>query len=83
LIDVRSGRDDIQELAVPVVEIARDLGNAKAANIVALAAFVSKSGIVALDELKRSVEAEFAEKAKLIPLNMKAITAGVKAAADA
>jgi 2-oxoglutarate ferredoxin oxidoreductase subunit gamma len=80
LIDIGSGRSDVDELAVPVVDIANAVGNARAANIVALAAFVARSGVVDLDRLRDCVKAEFAKKEKLIPLNMKAIDAGVKAA---
>ena len=80
LININSGRDDVDELAVPVVEIAKDLGNARAANIVALAAFAARSKIVDMGQLRRCVEEEFAAKAKLIPLNLAAVDAGEKAA---
>ncbi len=80
LISIGSGRSDVDELAVPVVDIASSLGNSRAANIVALAAFVARSGVVELDRLRDCVKAEFAKKEKLIPLNMKAIDAGAKAA---
>ena len=80
LISVDSGRDDVDELNVPVVEIAKDLGNTKTANIVALAAFVARTGIVTIESLKASVKEEFSLKQKLIPLNMKAIDAGIEAA---
>ena len=80
LISISSGRDDVRELIVPVVEIARDLGTVKAANVVALAAFVAKSNIVRIDSLKASIEEEFSAKKKLIPLNMKAVEEGIKAA---
>ncbi len=80
LIPVGSGRDDVDELNVPVVEIAKELGNVKTANIIALAAFVARSGIVSMDALKASVKEEFSQKQKLIPLNMKAIEAGIEAA---
>ncbi|MCG6910798.1 MAG: 2-oxoacid:acceptor oxidoreductase family protein [Deltaproteobacteria bacterium] len=80
LISVDSGRDDVDELIVPVVEIAKELGNVKAANIIALAAFVARSGVVSIEALKASVAEEFAHKQKLIPLNMKAIEAGIEAA---
>ena len=83
LISVRSGRDDVRELIVPVIEIARDLGTVKAANVVALAAFVAKSDIVRIASLKASVAEEFASREKLIPLNMKAVEEGVKAAGGA
>jgi 2-oxoglutarate ferredoxin oxidoreductase subunit gamma len=82
LISVDSGRDDVDELNVPVVEIAKDLGNIKTANIIALAAFVARTGIVTMDSLKASVKEEFAQKQKLIPLNMKAIDAGIEAAKE-
>lgn len=82
LISVRSGRDDVRELIVPVIEIARDLGTVKAANVVALAAFVKKSDIVSISSLKASIEEEFASRKKLIPLNMKAVEEGVKAAME-
>jgi len=80
LISVSSQRKDIDELAVPIIEIARDLGNAKAANIVALAAFTARSKIVDLALLREAVKEEFANKQKLIPLNMKALDAGIKIA---
>ena len=65
---------------MPVVDIAKELGTVKAANIVALSAFVARSGIVPLETLKRCIKEEFSKKPKLIPLNMQAVTAGEKAA---
>lgn len=80
LIPIDSGRKDVDELKVPAVEIANGLGNGKAANIVALAAFVARSKMVSLDALKHAIEEEFGKKPKLIPLNMKALQAGLEAA---
>ncbi|MFC1798429.1 2-oxoacid:acceptor oxidoreductase family protein [Thermodesulfobacteriota bacterium] len=80
LISVDSGRDDIDELKIPVVDIASELGNVKAANIVALAAFVYRSNVVDFDGFREAVKEEFAAKEKFIPLNMKAIDAGREAA---
>ncbi len=80
LIDIDCGRQDVDELRVPVVDIAQKIGNPRAANIVALAAFVARSRIVSIDTLKKCVEHEFQKKAKLIPLNLKAVEEGVKAA---
>ena len=76
LIGFGANRDDVDELRVPVVEIAKELGNVRAANIVALATFVARSKIVALDTLKACVKEEFRRKTKLIPLNMEAIRIG-------
>ena len=80
LINFGSGRDDVDEFHVPVMEIAKEVGNVRAANIVCLAAFVARSGIVSMETLKNCIKEEFANKPKLIPLNMKAVEAGEKAA---
>lgn len=80
LIAFDPGRDDCDVLKLPVIEIATELGSARAANVVALAAFVARSGLISIDALKTCVEAAFKKKAKLIPLNMKAVDAGVQAA---
>ena len=80
LIPIRADRDDIEELVVPATDIARDLGNVKAANMVALAAFVARSKIVDFDLLRDCVKEEFSRKEKLIPLNMEALDRGKKAA---
>ena len=80
LISVNSGRDDVDELVVPVVEMAKELGNVKTANIIALAAFVARSGVVGIEALKGSIKEEFARKQKFIPMNMQAVDAGIQAA---
>jgi 2-oxoglutarate ferredoxin oxidoreductase subunit gamma len=80
LVPVEAGRDDCDVLKVPTVEIAKELGNAKAANIVALAAFVARSKVVSVGNLKKCVEKEFIKRPKLIPLNLMAVDAGARAA---
>ena len=80
LIDIVSGRDDVDELKVPANDIAGRVGNPKTANIVALSAFVARSKMVDMDLLRESVKEEFASKEKLIPINMAAIDAGIEAA---
>ena len=80
IISIEADREDVDVLKVPIIEIARDLGNVKAANIIALAAFVARSKVIEFDVLKESVKAKFAEKEKLIPLNMKALDEGRKVA---
>jgi 2-oxoglutarate ferredoxin oxidoreductase subunit gamma len=80
IISIEAGREDVDVLKVPIIEIAKDLGNVRAANIIALAAFVTRSNIVDFDLLRESVKEKFAEKEKLIPLNMKALEEGRKAA---
>jgi len=80
LIPIGSGRDDVDELIVPVNEIAIELGSVKSANIVALSAFVARSKIVNFDDLRQCIKEEFSEKEELIALNMKAADQGKKAA---
>ncbi len=77
LIPTRSEREDITELVVPANDIAIKAGSVKAANIVALSAFAAKAEIVDLEILKNCIKEEFAAKAKIIPLNMKAFDDGV------
>jgi 2-oxoglutarate ferredoxin oxidoreductase subunit gamma len=80
LISIGSGRKDVDEIRVPITEIARDLGNPKVANIVALGAFAARSKVIDFDVLRDSVKEEFAQKEKLIPINLKALEEGRKAA---
>ncbi len=80
LIPIGSGRTDIDELKVPATEIANGMGNVRSANIVALAAFVTRSKIVDFEILRKTVAEEFGHKKNLIPLNMNAMEAGQKAA---
>ncbi|MBW2568370.1 MAG: 2-oxoacid:acceptor oxidoreductase family protein [Deltaproteobacteria bacterium] len=80
LIPINSGRSDVDELLVPVNDIAMDIGNVRAANIVALAAFVARSKVVNFELMRESVKKEFAKKPKFIPLNMEAIDRGKRAA---
>lgn len=80
IISIDAGRDDVDVIKVPIIEIAKELGNVKAANIVALAAFVSRSQVVDFELLRESVKDKFARREKLIPLNLKALEAGQKAA---
>jgi 2-oxoglutarate ferredoxin oxidoreductase subunit gamma len=80
LISIDAGRDDVDVIKVPIIEIAKALGNVKTANIVALAAFVCRSQVVDFEILCESVKTKFAGKEKLIPLNMKALEEGKKAA---
>ena len=80
IISIDAGRDDVDVIKVPIIEIAKKLGNVKAANMIALSAFVCRSQVVDYELLRESVKAKFANKQKLIPLNMEALEEGKKAA---
>jgi len=81
LIKDSCGREDIDELSIDIMTIAKDIGSIKVANIIALSAFVARSKIVDFELLRDSVKAEFSLKEKLIPIKMKAVEAGQQAAA--
>lgn len=73
------GRQDVDELMLPVNDIAMRLGSIKAANIVALAAFAARSGLADLDLLKHCVASEFAAKPQVVELNLSAVEEGYHA----
>jgi 2-oxoglutarate ferredoxin oxidoreductase subunit gamma len=80
LIPIEAGREDCDAFKVPAVDIAKDLGNPKVANIVALSAFVARTGVVSMETLRGCIEEAFGKKPKLMPLNLKAVEAGAKVA---
>jgi 2-oxoglutarate ferredoxin oxidoreductase subunit gamma len=80
LISRDAGRQDVDEIKIPVNDMATAIGNSKAANIVALGAFAARSKMVDFEILQECVKVEFAAKAKLIPLSMAALEKGREAA---
>ncbi len=80
-IDVDVHRDDADILRIPVTDIANDLGNVKAANIVALGAFISRSGLVEDARIDEAVREEFESREALLQLNLNALRKGREAAA--
>ena len=80
LIPVGSKRKDVDEMIVPVNDVAIEVGNVKCANIIALSAFAARSKLVDMDILRECIKEEFASKAKLIPMNMTAVDKGIEIA---
>ena len=80
IIPVDSGRDDVDEIKVPANDIAIKVGSVKAANIVALAAFVTRSKILDYEKIIECLKLEFGAREELIKLNLKAMEEGRKAA---
>jgi len=76
LIDVTSGRTDVTELLVPANDIALKVGNAKAANMVMLAAYVQVTGIVKFETLNRILHEKMGTKKNVLEINLKAIVEG-------
>ena len=71
-------RKDVETVAVPAADIAEKLGNPIVANMVILAAYTKRTGIITLDQLRDSVKALM--RPQFHELNLKAIEAGAAAA---
>ncbi len=72
-------REDLHAFYIPCDEIAREIGNLKAANIVMLGAFVEATGIVKMETIERMIHEIFSgKKAKFIPINLEALKRGAE-----
>ncbi len=80
LIDVSSERTDIDVQRVPCNELALAEGTGKAANMVALGAYVGCTGAVAVETVEHLIRESFAHKPQLVEINVKALARGVAAA---
>lgn len=76
LINRLPRRTDVAVVAIPANEIAIELGNAKAANMVALGAFLGASGLVELGQVKEVLAEAFASRPKLVAINQEALGRG-------
>ena len=81
LIDKKAERSDIDVIYVPANALAEQAGNARAANMVALGAFVQRTGAVKKQSVISALESIMGKKkSKLIPLNEKALDLGAACA---
>ena len=76
LINRLPRRTDLTVVAVPANEVAIECGNAKAANMVALGAYLGASGVAALEQIKAIVAESFATKPALVTVNHEALSRG-------
>ena len=74
----KSGRDDISVFYIPVNEIAAEIGNALAANIAMLGAYMGISGILDKDTVLDIVKQNLKDKPKLIDINVEAYNKGIE-----
>ncbi len=80
LVKVESKRKDARVIKVPCNELAEEIGDVKIANMVMMGALSKATGAVALDKLEAVLKSFFPEnKHKFIPMNLKAISAGMAA----
>ena len=76
LIERKPTRTDIEIINVPANDIATELGNARAANIVMLGAFRRATEVVSKEAIDHMIEKTFSgKKAALLDLNKKAVEA--------
>jgi 2-oxoglutarate ferredoxin oxidoreductase subunit gamma len=76
LINRLPNRTDVTVVPVPANEIAVEAGSAKAANVVALGAFLGASGLVDKDGVNGLLAETFAGRQKLVTLNQEALRRG-------
>ena len=74
-------RTDLDILPIATMEIAKDLGNDRLANMVAIGAFVEKTKVVSMDALIAALPRIFEERYHhLLPANTEAIRKGAECA---
>ena len=80
LVASKPTRADITVLEVPASDIAKELGNIKAANMVMLGAYAKKTGVVKIKTLKDSIKKVYARATdKMVETNKKALDRGAAA----
>src|SRR6185369_12896251 len=74
-------RDDLEIVALPMNEIAAELGDPRMVNMVSLGAYVALTGTVRIDSLAEGLKAALPERNhRFIPANLKAIEVGAELA---
>ena len=71
-------RDDINVISAPVTQMALDMGNDRALNIIMLGVYVGYTDAVPEDVIIKGIEHKFANKEKLIAPNVDAFKKGIE-----
>ncbi len=80
LVSSKPTRTDFTAIEIPISELAEEVGNIKAANMIMLGAYAKKTGAVSIKSLKESISKVYVRaNESMIELNKKAIEKGVKA----
>ncbi len=69
-------RTDLDVVMIPATEIASELGNIRAANMVALGAYLSRRSVVSVESVTKIIPKMFPGKEKIVPLNIEALKKG-------
>ncbi len=70
-------RDDVSVVAVPVTEMALEMGNARVLNIIMLGAYIGYTDVVPEQVVLDTILSQFAKKPDMIPLNKEAFAKGI------
>jgi 2-oxoglutarate ferredoxin oxidoreductase subunit gamma len=76
LVNREAQRSDVRVIGVPANEIANELGNARAANMVALGAYLGATKAVSLKAVEGLIRETFAGREKVIEVNLAALKRG-------
>ncbi len=69
-------RSDIEVVALPVDELAREMGSKQVANIIMLGAYAAKTGMFTVPEIIHTLEHVFESKPKVWDINERALVKG-------
>ncbi len=76
LIKEKVGRNDVEVIEVPAVELAREVGSERALNMVMIGAVCAKTGLLSFEETLDGMRAALKGKEKFFELNTKGIERG-------
>ena len=77
LVTRKIRRTDIEVLAMPADDIAMEIGEKRAANMVMLGAYVARTGIISKNDIADGFKALFGGKAQFLDVNIKAFERGM------
>ncbi len=76
MIEEEPPRDDVQMIKVPTLDLAREVGSERAANMVMIGAVCARTGLLSLNETIEGMKAALKGKEKFFDLNQKGIERG-------
>lgn len=74
------GRSDVKVVQIPAVELAINMGDGQASNLILLGAYIQLTGAISLSVMEKELEKRFATKQKALALNKKALNEGARLA---
>ncbi len=78
LVEQRSARTDIHQIALPAKDIAQELGYPQIANVVAIGALVAATGALKLETLEHVIEKKTAKRREMLLANLQALRRGAE-----